>query len=76
MIDPAAAFDPRRELAPIMAGLRDQRQRWRTANERHAELGSHGFPSRQSLARILGSLSAKLAIASPDRTRGRYFSLR
>ena len=60
MIDPATAFDPRRELAPIMAGLRDQRQRWRTANERHAELGSHGFPSRQSLARILSSLSAVL----------------
>jgi len=61
MLDPAIRpFDPRRELAPIMDGLREQRQLWRAANERHAEHGSHGFPSRHSLSRILAALSAVL----------------
>lgn len=61
MLDPAIRpFDPRHELTPIMDDLRAQRQAWRTANERHAEHGSHGFPARQSLSRILASLSALL----------------
>jgi serine O-acetyltransferase len=61
MLDPAIRpFDPRSELAPIMDDLREQRQAWRTANERHAEHGSHGFPSRHSLSRILAALSAVL----------------
>lgn len=57
--DAIQPFDPRTEIAPIIAGLRTERQRWRSAHERHAE-HARGFPSRQSLTRILSSLSAVL----------------
>jgi len=61
MTDPREPpFDPSRELGAVIAGLSDARMRWRRAHERHAEYGSLGFPSRQSLARIVTTLSAVL----------------
>ena len=53
-------FDPARDLSEVVVGLRDARLRWRVAHERHAEHGSFGFPSRQSLGRIVNLLGAVL----------------
>ncbi len=55
-----APFSPNEEIGPVVQGLRAARDRWRGANARHAEHGSFGFPSRQSLGRIVASLGAVL----------------
>lgn len=43
-----------------IAGLRVARENWRVRHERHAEYGSHGFPARRALDRIVGQLAAAL----------------
>lgn len=43
-----------------IAGLRHAREKWRARHERHAEYGTRGFPSRRSLDRIVGMISAAL----------------
>lgn len=43
-----------------IAGLREAREKWRDRHRRHAEYGTHGFPSRRSLDRIVGLLAAAL----------------
>lgn len=43
-----------------IAGLRDARVKWRARHARHAEFGTHGFPSRRSLDRIVGLIAAAL----------------
>lgn len=48
------------DIADVIGGLRDARDRWRAAHSRHAELGTHGFPSRRALDRIVSSIGAAL----------------
>lgn len=48
------------DIVSVIAGLRSAREQWRTAHLRHAELGTHGFPSRRALDRIVASLGAAL----------------
>lgn len=48
------------DISGVIAGLRTARDAWRTAHHRHAELGTHGFPSRRSLDRIVGAIGAAL----------------
>lgn len=48
------------DLDGVIAGLRAARHDWRVAHERHAELGTHGFPSRRALERIVGALGSAL----------------
>ncbi|CAN5194761.1 serine O-acetyltransferase [soil metagenome] len=48
------------DISGVIMGLRIARDAWRAAHQRHAELGTHGFPSRRSLDRIVGSIGAAL----------------
>ncbi len=48
------------DITSVIAGLRDAREQWRTAHSRHAEFGTHGFPSRRALDRIVASIGAAL----------------
>jgi serine O-acetyltransferase len=48
------------DISGVITGLRLARDDWRAAHQRHAELGTHGFPSRRALDRIVGSLGAAL----------------
>lgn len=48
------------ELGPVIAGLRAARDAWREAQDRHAEFGALGFPSRQAMTRIVDILAAAL----------------
>jgi len=47
-------------LVDAVRGLRAAREDWRGSNERHAEYGAHGFPSRHAVARIIDMLAATL----------------
>ncbi|MBB6125119.1 serine O-acetyltransferase EpsC [Sphingobium subterraneum] len=47
-------------LDPIVAQLSDIRRAWRAGQERHAEYGAEGFPSRGDLAKIMQSLCGAL----------------
>jgi serine O-acetyltransferase len=64
---------PTAELAldPIVEHLRGARRDWRTSQDRHAEFGALGFPSRQAMTRIIDVLSAALfplRLGPPDLT--------
>jgi serine O-acetyltransferase len=48
------------DISKVISGLRSARDIWRAAHQRHAELGTHGFPSRRALDRIVGALGAAL----------------
>ncbi|AYJ85952.1 serine acetyltransferase [Sphingomonas paeninsulae] len=48
------------DISGVIIGLRSARDEWRAAHQRHAELGTHGFPSRRSLDRIVGAIGAAL----------------
>jgi serine O-acetyltransferase len=48
------------DISGVIKGLRAARDEWRAAHQRHAELGTHGFPSRRSLDRIIGAIGAAL----------------
>ena len=48
------------ELDGVVADLRRVRDGWRTGQDRHTEYGSHGFPSRHAIARIVDVLSSAL----------------
>jgi serine O-acetyltransferase len=48
------------DISAAVAGLRSAREDWRAAHYRHAELGTHGFPSRRALDRIIASIGAAL----------------
>jgi serine O-acetyltransferase len=48
------------DISGVITGLRSARDVWRAAHQRHAELGTHGFPSRRALDRIVGSIGAAL----------------
>jgi serine O-acetyltransferase len=48
------------DIGPVIAGLRNAREQWRTAHSRHAEFGTQGFPSRRALDRIVASIGAAL----------------
>jgi len=48
------------DIDGAVSGLRSARDRWRAAHQRHAELGTHGFPSRRALDRIVSLLGAAL----------------
>ncbi|MDB5714971.1 MAG: serine acetyltransferase [Sphingomonadales bacterium] len=48
------------DISAVISGLRSARDVWRAAHQRHAELGTHGFPSRRALDRIVGSIGAAL----------------
>ena len=56
----AADEQPSLELGPVIAGLRAARDAWREAQDRHAEFGALGFPSRQAMTRIVDVLAAAL----------------
>ena len=47
-------------LTQVIGGLKAARERWRGAHHRHAEHGTHGFPSRLNLGRVMASLGAAL----------------
>jgi serine O-acetyltransferase len=48
------------DISGVITGLRTARDLWRAAHQRHAELGTHGFPSRRALDRIIGAIGAAL----------------
>lgn len=48
------------DISGVITGLRAARDLWREAHQRHAELGTHGFPSRRALDRIVGAIGAAL----------------
>lgn len=48
------------ELDAIVDGLRRAREEWRASQDRHAEFGALGFPSRQAMTRIIDVLAAAL----------------
>ena len=48
------------DLTQVIGGLKVARERWRGAHHRHAEHGTHGFPSRLNLGRVMASLGAAL----------------
>src|ERR1700712_4586697 len=47
-------------ISSVITGLRSARDEWRAAHQRHAELGTHGFPSRRALDRIVTAIGAAL----------------
>jgi serine O-acetyltransferase len=47
-------------LDAVIAALRGAREDWRLSQDRHAEYGAHGFPSRHAIGRIVDALSAAL----------------
>jgi len=47
-------------LDAVIGRLRTAREEWRHSQARHAEYGTHGFPSRHAIGRIIDSLSAAL----------------
>jgi len=56
MSDDTNAFD----LRDVVAGLREARERWRTAQHRPRELGVHELPDRAQVAEVVEALSAAL----------------
>ncbi|MFM6829053.1 MAG: serine O-acetyltransferase EpsC [Novosphingobium sp.] len=61
MVLPESADEqPSLDLAPIIKGLRAARDAWRGGQDRHAEFGALGFPSRQAMTRIVDVLAAAL----------------
>lgn len=63
MTDQPAKITRRHEpyqLSAVIAGLREARDEWRAAHHNHAEYGTHGFPSRRNLERVMISLGAAL----------------
>jgi serine O-acetyltransferase len=58
IVEPAAPHHL--DISGVINGLRSARDLWRAAHQRHAELGTHGFPSRRALDRIVGALGAAL----------------
>ncbi|MFM2372123.1 MAG: hypothetical protein RIS85_1845 [Pseudomonadota bacterium] len=48
------------DLEPVITGLRQVRDSWRDAQDRHAEFGALGFPSRHATTRIIDVLAAAL----------------
>lgn len=55
-----------------IAGLREAREKWRDRHARNAEYGTHGFPSRRSLDRIVSQIAAAmfpLRLGPPELTR-------
>ena len=48
------------DIEAVVTGLRDARERWRATHQRHAELGTKGFPSRRALDRIVGDIGVAL----------------
>lgn len=48
------------DLTNVIAELKGAREKWRNAHNRNIEYGTHGFPSRINLERILALLSAAL----------------
>lgn len=48
------------DLEPVVVALRAARDAWREAQDRHAEFGALGFPSRQAMTRIVDVLAAAL----------------
>ncbi len=57
---PAAAHEPALDLAPIVAGLRQARERWRDSQQRPREVGGRELPSADALAQIVDSLRGAL----------------
>lgn len=47
-------------LDQVVGRLRGVREEWRSSQQRHIEYGSHGFPSRHAVGRIVDTLSAAL----------------
>jgi len=47
-------------LEGVVDALRAAREDWRSSQDRHAEFGALGFPSRQAMTRIIDVLSAAL----------------
>lgn len=61
-------------LDDVVEGLRAARAAWRSSQDRHAEFGALGFPSRQAMTRIIDVLSAALfplRLGPPDLTAER-----
>ncbi len=52
--------DPCIPLSDVIERLRIAREDWRSGQERHVEYGAHGFPSRETIGRIVETLSAVL----------------
>ncbi|CAM4065620.1 hypothetical protein [Roseateles saccharophilus] len=48
------------ELDGVVAGLRDARERWRSAQHRPQELGMRELPDRAQVAQVVDALSAAL----------------
>ena len=48
------------DLAAIVAGLRDARERWRASQERPREVNGRELPSREALAEIVDGLRGAL----------------
>jgi len=58
-------------LEGVVDALRAAREDWRSSQDRHAEFGALGFPSRQAMTRIIDVLSAALfplRLGPPDLT--------
>jgi len=55
---PASHTQP--NIDDLVARLRDAREEWRRAHDRHTEYGEHGFPSRHAIGRAIDTLSASL----------------
>ncbi|MCW1383567.1 serine acetyltransferase [Novosphingobium sp. KCTC 2891] len=56
----AANEDAPFDLEPVVASLRAVRDAWRGEQDRHAEFGALGFPSRHAVSRIIDVLAAAL----------------
>jgi serine O-acetyltransferase len=50
----------RLDVDTLVAELRDIRHAWRSANRRHAEVGSRGFPSRDVIERMMDQFAGAL----------------
>jgi serine O-acetyltransferase len=48
------------DVDDVVARLRDTREEWRRAHDRHTEYGEHGFPSRHAIGWAIETLSASL----------------
>ncbi len=60
MAEPPMKHGDEFDLQPILAGLKQARNRWRDANQRTSDPGGRELPSREALATILDGLRGAL----------------